>query len=104
MKRMTFRELLLALSATKDEFNWSITEDGLALRAEYEGGYWCPITAVCRLLTSETVLIDDWERAAEVLDLPYLVATRIADAADNLYRTDTSIREQLLKAVGLSKD
>ncbi len=97
---MSFEEFLTVLSTSNKDFTWSIRECSSALRAKYNDFTWCPITAVCRIVTGRSMSTVEWVIAARDLNLADALTGSIIDGADDTLQ-EPHIREQLLKAVGL---
>lgn len=60
--------------------------------------YYCPITAVCKIIKGFSVDIYGWKSAADDIGLPLDIAIKIAYTADNAISSeyyDTEIRTKL---------
>ncbi len=100
---MTLEEFLTDLSKTDKK--WYVAGNG-GLRTRVGQKLFCPLTEVCEVKTGYQVGIHDYMNAADHLGIEFLLARRIAVAADSESR-EPELRIQLLKATGygeLGKD
>lgn len=111
---MTLEVFLSHLAALKDKYKWRATPApdfyfDNAIRAEgVENCWWlfCPITAVCREVTGQTIKqCSQFHAAAVALDLHDELRDIIVDAADNTLRNDPrriAVRQLMLIVLGIS--
>lgn len=99
---MNLDEFFLALSKTKEKFDWRLIEKDI--RGTLKGfinntHYYCPLTAVCLDIKNINLAQDDFVHAASVLNLSK--GRDIANAADFTHKQHAVLRERILEAVGL---
>jgi len=105
LRPMSVNEFLVELRLLSLAFDWKMSVAG-AIRGEFDGLIYCPITAMVMCKTGQVFRMDQWGCGGKILGMQPDDALLVAEAADFPYGHNTelvSLYEQMRESLGLSK-
>jgi hypothetical protein len=82
-KQIGFDRFCEELDLISNYFTWNINQSKFSIRCAKKKEKFCPITAVSYALYGKKYKVNQWDKAAEAIGLPFWIANNIAQAADS---------------------